>query len=432
MDFDGAVKSTALRRTQTAGTQAFDPATTKTLVCKLFGASSWEQGTQTVISARLSPSIDVSQLWEDPITEMGTLPSDDSDGDTLHGGFVTAPTNYRGDPTSIQAVEISAIDQSSGSPKFLQAAVQGPAPTSLPTLKAHLTTTIKRKPETSGLPARMEKSPSNRLRNRIEARYLTSKVRFELLAPTYANLRYSVGINFGLDPSDDLEMRLARVDYRHFIGNISRLVNDHDVVMALRMHQRDILTIRVVRRLADFDPFKLASPRRPDSARPSCCTGRPPSGSQMKHRRADLENNQDSPTRPIGAEEFFEQATRRYLRIENQVVRSRGYSCKVPQDLQREIHAIINMWSRAAALGHVGALHNLHCMDFLGIREANAQLRHDGDSSYLLSQWLVEDDEGGDSEGEKWQGGSGCGGGDEHGDEGGENVSLLSASLSAA
>ena len=60
---------------------------------------------------------------------------------------------------------------------------------------------------------------------------------------------------------------------------------------------------------------------------------------------------------------------------------------------------IVDMWSRAAQLGHVGAVHNLYCMEFLGLGEANAHHEPDGDgdSSYMLTQLGVfEDDEGED------------------------------------
>ena len=97
MDFHAASKSTALR-THSTSTQAFDPATTKALVTKLFGTQSWDQGTQTTIDARFLSSIDGSQDWEHSITEMGTLHSVSSDGDTqFPENFIITPSSIAED-----------------------------------------------------------------------------------------------------------------------------------------------------------------------------------------------------------------------------------------------------------------------------------------------------------------------------------------------
>ena len=396
MDFHAASKSTALR-THSAGTQAFDPATTKTLVSKLFGYQSWEQGTQTVVSARFLSSIDGSQYWEDSITEMGTFHSFESDGDTL------LPERAIG--TNPKAAKVDAATTREKIPDLPLAMWQPSSLTPKTAQRVQLVTTLKRKPEIRELNFHRESACQGRTYTPVEARYLSSKVTFDLEEPTYANLRDLVGRHFGLSANEDLEMRLAKVDYRHLVKNISRLVDDQDVVTALRMHQRDILKIRVIRRLSDFNPVALASPRQPDSARANTHVGRYGKGRHVKYRRAGPENSLGIYTHPSGppnvhsaqgAEELFEQATRRYLRIESEMAQGGG---TIPHDLKHEMQIIVDMWSRAAQLGHVGAVHNLYCMEFLGLGEANAHHEPDGDgdSSYMLTQLGVfEDDEGED------------------------------------
>ena len=418
MDFHAASKSTALR-THSTSTQAFDPATTKALVTKLFGTQSWDQGTQTTIDARFLSSIDGSQDWEHSITEMGTLHSVSSDGDTqFPENFIITPSSIAEDEFQ-SSRELVTEKRNEG-----QVILTCPITKKMPGVPGiNLKTILKKKPEINTCPTAKNALQQDRTYTRVEARFLSSKVTFDLAEPTYVNLRHLIGKHFHLDDSEDLEMRLAKVDYRHLLHNVSRLVDDKDVLTALKMHQRDILKIRVIRRLP-INPVMLASPRQPKSNRPSTHPRSFDRARFTKYRQFDEENN----TNPVtflaaapaqGAEELFEEATRRYLRIENQVFQYTNSVSIMPQVLKDEVKTVIDMWSRAAQLGHVGAVHNLYCVDFLGFGEADVQYDPDSNSSYMLTQLGVFEDA--DGEEHDLQRNESC--------ENNEVISLLSAPI---